>query len=137
MADMLYDYGLDEWRDWATDTYTWLALKASYTPSRSHHYIADVVADEVTVTGYARAAVSGPTRTVDTAQHRIIYNCDDPNFGELVAGETVGYVALARELTDDADSVMLALYDISDFATNGGEFAPVVAATGVHYVDQA
>jgi hypothetical protein len=136
MADLLYDYGLDEWREWDSGTYTWLALKSTYTPSRTHHFIADVVADEVTVAGYSRSPVSAPTRTVDTTLHRITYNCDDPNFGEPVAGETVGYVALAREVTDDADSVMLALYDISDFATNGGEIVPVVAATGVHYVDQ-
>lgn len=137
MADLLYDYGLDEWRDWTTGTYTWLALKSDYTPDRTHHFVADFVTHEVSVSGYSRQPVDTPVRTVDTTLHRITYNCADPNFGEPASGQTVGYVALVREVTDDDDSILLALFDISDFATNGGSFSPVVAADGVHYTDEA
>jgi hypothetical protein len=138
MADLLYDYGLDEWRDWASGTYTWLALRSSYTPARTDRYIATITAHELTAAGYHRSPVTSPTRTVDTVQHRITYDCADPNFGNPAAGaQIVGYVALARVVTNDADSVLMSLYDISDFTTDGGPFSPVVAAAGVHFIDQS
>jgi hypothetical protein len=136
MADQLYDYGLDEWRDWATSTYVWLALKASYTPSRTHRFISDITAQEVTVGGYHRSTVSSPTRTVDTTQHRVTYDCADPDFGTPGPGQTVSYVLLAKQGGNDSTSLLMGLYDIQDFVTDGGLFAPVVAVAGVHYIDQ-
>lgn len=137
MADLLYDHGLDEWRDWDTASFTWLALTSSYTPNKTHQFVDDVSTYEVSVGGYTRDAVVGATRTVDTSQHRVIYDCDDPDFGSLAAGETVAYVAIAKLITDDTDSLMMGLYDLANFATDGGQFSPVVAAAGVHYIDQA
>lgn len=136
MADLIYDYGLDEWRTWTTGTFEWMGLQDTYTPSRTHHYVSDVNTHEIGVSGYARDTVTTPARTVNTTLHRITYDCDDPNFGSPVAGETVGYVVLYQLVTNDSDSILLALYDIGDFATDGGLFSPVIGAEGAHYIDQ-
>jgi hypothetical protein len=134
---MLYDYGLDEWRTWSTGDFRWMALQSSYTPSKAHQFVSTVVASECSAAGYARDTVTGATRTVDTGAHKITYDCDNPDLGTPAAGQTVGYVALFKYGTGDADSILLALFDIVDFATDGGALTPVVSASGVHWVDQA
>lgn len=137
MADLLYDYGLDEWRDWVTGTYTWLALKSDYTPTRTHRYVADVAASEIAGTGYHRSPLASATRTVDTLLHRVTYDCADPDFGSPIASAgTIGWVVVAKVVTSDADSILLSLFDIPDFDSDGGPFSPVVGANGAHYIDQ-
>lgn len=137
MADYLYDFGLDEWRDWETDTIKVLGLKSTYVPSRAHHYVDDVVAYELTASGYARHTVTGKTRGVDTTNHRIIYDCDDISLGSPAAGNTIGWVAFYKQVTTDSDSILLALFAYPTTATSGSPITATIPADGVHYLDQA
>lgn len=139
MADLLYNRGADELATFTTSTYKFLLLKGSgYTPDRDHDYVADLTpaSNEVTVGGYARVTASTKTRTIDDTLDRITYDCDDPAFGTLVAGETVSAMVLFRFVTNDADSILVAYYDLTDTATNGTAFTVQLSTAGVAYVDQ-
>lgn len=139
MADILYDSGLDDWKDWATGgAFSWLLLNAAHVPDRTIQYISDLPAgSELTTSGYARQTAASMTRSVDTALHRITYDCGDPSFGPLQTGATVGFVLLARKTGADNTSRLLALYQIAAYSTDGSVLSPAISANGVHYVMQA
>lgn len=137
MADLLYDGGLDDWKDWATGTFKWALMKSTYAADRTHNFISDVSAQELSSAGYARQAVTGATRTVNTSLHRIIYDCNDPTFGPLASGATVGSVLVFRDTGTAGTSRLMALFDIADYATDGSTLSPAVSVDGVHYVMQA
>lgn len=137
MADLLFDYGLDLWATWTTDTFRFMAMKSSYNPSQTSSIVAQLVANECTASGYARATAAGKSRTVDTSNHRITYDCSDPNLGAAAAGETIGGFVLFKFVTNDNDSIPMAYYDVIDFATDGSPIVPVINVNGAHYIDQA
>lgn len=138
MADMLYDSHLDAWKDWASGSlqFTWLALDPSYDPDPSNQYISDVVGHELTGGNYTRQPVNGRVRFVDVSRHRIIYTCDDPNFGALDPGNTIGYLLVAEVRSNDDISPLLGLYDIEAYDTDGSEFYPAVGSNGINYISQ-
>jgi hypothetical protein len=139
VADLLYNRGADELTAFTTSTYKFLLLKGSgYTPNKDHDYVADLTpaSNEVTVAGYARVTAATKTRTIDDTNDRITYDCDDPAFGSLTAGQTVSAMVLYRFVTNDADSILIAYYDLADTATNGSAFTVQLSTAGVAYVDQ-
>lgn len=143
MADLIYDYGLDEWRNFTSDTVKALIVTSGYTPSRAHHFVADVTpgSNELVVGSYARLTLTTKARTVDTTNHRVRYSCDDLAFGSLAAGATAAAIIVFKQVTNDADSILLALLDIADTATNGQPFTynlgTVSGDRALHYIDQA
>lgn len=138
MADGLYNRGLDEFKTWTTDTFRFLLLKTGYTFNKDHDFVADLTpaSFEITVAGYSRQTAGTKTRTIDDTNDRITYDCADPAFGTLTAGETVVAMVLYRFVTNDADSILIGYYDIADSATNGAAFTVVMGANGAAYVDQ-
>lgn len=135
MADLVYDIGLDEWAWWTTGTFKMMAMLATYTPSYLDAVPNDIVAHECSASGYARATIASPTRTVDNTNHRIVYDCANPTFGSPAAGQTVSGFVLYREVNDDSDSILVAFYDVGDVATDGGALTPTVGVDGLHYLD--
>lgn len=138
MADLMYDYGLDEGATWATNTFRFLLLKGSgYAPSKAHHFVSSLTpgSNEVTVSAYARQTAASKARTVDAVNHRIVYSCANPDFGVLAAGETVSAMVLFRFVTNDADSILIAYYDLTDFPTDGTDFLVQLGTTGAFYLD--
>lgn len=138
MADLMYDYGLDEGAAWASNTFRFLLLKGSgYTPSKAHHFVSSLTpaSNEVTVSPYARQTAAGKARTVDTTNHRIVYTCTNPDFGALAAGETVSAMVLYRFVTNDADSILVGYYDLTDFPTDGTDFLVQLGGLGAFYLD--
>lgn len=140
MADLIYNRGLDELGggQWLTGVYKFLLLKgAGYVPNRDHDFVAGLTpgANELTVATYARVTATTKTRTIDDALDRITYDCDDPNFGDPVAGETITGMVLFRFVTNDADSILIGYFDVTDFPTDGTNYTQVLGALGVLYVD--
>lgn len=140
MADSVYNRGLDEMSTWTTNTFKFLLLKGSgYTFNKDHDFVADLTpaSNEVTVSGYSRQTAATKSRTIDDTNDRITYDCDDPTFGTLVAGETVSAMVLYRFVTNDSDSILIGYYDLPDTATNGTTFSVVLSVSGAFYLDAA
>jgi hypothetical protein len=134
--DVIFDAALDQWHDWESIESQWLLLNGDYTPNRSTQvWVADVVSYEVVVANYQRQSVDNPTRTVDTTMHRIIYDCDDPNFGGIdSAPPGVSMLCLAKVGTDDSDSLLLAAYTLNSIGA--GPLQPLVDPSGVYWISQ-
>ena len=129
----VYTRGLDELRNWETDTFKCLLVTSGYTPDRDHDYVDDVVpaSNEITGAGYTRQTVANAARTIDDANDRIVYDADDFDFGSIAIGETVAGVVLYREVTNDSDSILIAYYSLGSIATTGNPFPVAVPATGM------
>lgn len=138
MADGIFNRGLDELAAFTGSTYKFLLLKGSgYTFNKDHDFVSDLTvgSNEVTVAGYSRQTAGTKSRTIDDTNDRITYDCADPAFGTLTAGETVSAMVLFRFVTNDSDSILIGYYDLTDTATNGTTFTVVIGANGVMYVD--
>lgn len=139
MADVAYNRGLDEFAAWTTSTYKFLLLKGSgYTVNKDHDFVSDVTpgSNETALSGYGRQTAGSKTRTIDDSNDRITYDCADPAFGSIAAGDTISGMVLFRFVTNDADSILVGYYDIADTATNGTAFTVTINANGVAYIDQ-
>lgn len=141
MADGIYNRGLDEpgGGQWASGTWKFLLLKgAGYTFNKDHDFVSDLTpaSNETALSGYARVTAGSKTRTIDDTNDRITYDCADPAFGSIAAGDTITAMVLFRFVTNDADSILTGYFDLPDTATNGTAFTPVLGANGVLYADQ-
>lgn len=135
--DFIFDAALDQWHDWETTGTQWLLLNGNYPPDRvGQVWVSDVVLYEVVASGYQRQLVAGATRIVDTTQHRVTYDCDDPDFGDFTRDALgVSKLCLAKVGAGDGTSLLLAAYDLSDTGT--GPLQPPVGPDGVYWVAPA
>ena len=95
-------------RPWLTHAFQVLLLYNTYTFNKDHDFIADVVANEASGTGYARLTVSGKTITIDDTNDRWVLDCDDFAYSAINTGATpiVGYVIAANGGNDATDEVI-------------------------------
>lgn len=139
MADNLYTRGLDEWAALTTNTYKVLLLKGSgYTFAKAHDFVADLTpaSNEVTSAGYSRQTLGSKTRTLDDTLDRITYDAADPNFGTITTGQTVSVMVLFRFVTNDADSILMGYYDLTDVDTAAVvPFVVTLGTAGLTYLD--
>lgn len=95
----------------------------------------DLADHEADCTGYAggfggagRQAIANRVFRVDDANDRVEFDFDDESFGSLggASNNTLGFVALVKEITNDAASIVVAVDDVGDLPTNGSEviYAP-------------
>lgn len=126
--DLLYDF-----QSASAGTFRWMLLQDTYVFSADDHYVADIVADECNVAGYARVNAAGRTRTVNLSPTNTIkYDCDDVDFGTPAVGNITVGMALFKFVTNDADSILIAYHAFGDdIPTNGSDFIVVVHTNGV------
>lgn len=139
MAVTIYNRGLDQLNDFTSGTYKWLLLKSTgYTVDRDHDFVSDLTpaSNEISASGYARVTASTKTRTIDDTNDRISYDCDDPAFGSIAAGQTYGAAVLFKFVTNDSDSILIAYFTLTATATDGSPVTPVIPAGGFIYADQ-
>ena len=74
------------------------------------------------------------TRTKDTTNHRESYAAANPTWSAVAAGSTVGYVVLYKFVTSDADSIPIAVIDVTDLPTNGSDITLPFDSTGAFYL---
>lgn len=128
----------------ASATLKAIPLRSTYTPNPDHKFVSDLVAHECSVTGYTggfggagRKVIGSKTITEDAANNRAVFDAADPSaWTGLAAGNTLRYVAIAEEITDDAASRVVAVVDLqSDFVTNGGDLTVQWNAVGIAVIN--
>ena len=117
-----------------TDTLKVMLLSTAvpYTPDADHRFVASVVASETSVSGYTggfagagRKTLASITLAADDANDRALLDAADITWTALGAGQTLAYAVLFKELTSDALSPLIALFDFTDTPTNGGDITLV------------
>lgn len=115
---------------WATDTIKVRLVASSFTPNR----------DDTSMTGYTGIGtdqtLGSKTRTEDTTNDRIVYDAADSTWTAVAGGSTIGWLAIYQFVTNDAGSVPIAIIDVTDLPTNGGDVTAPYAATGLFYLQQ-
>lgn len=130
--------------DLVTDSGLKLMLaKSTYTDDPDQDFIDsgganDLIDHELGATGYLsgfgnRYAIDNPGTTIDDTDNEVEYDFDDEPFGALGNGtnETIGFVALVKEITNDAASIVIAVDDVGDLLTNGSTVTYQVATEGM------
>lgn len=132
MTSTLYVLGLEQWPDLNDTDYRWLLLDDTYTPTQADQYVADLTG-ELTDGSYARQTLTGAAITFGTNAlgDCVRYDADTPTWAALAGATDVAWVVLAREVTTDADSPLLAVWAVA-WNPTGADFAPVVPVSGLH-----
>jgi len=122
MANTLYNKGLEEFFkgniDLVNDTINLMLVDQTHTPSKANSFVADVVADELSGTGYSRKTLG--TKAVATVANVIRFTAADPSWTGLNAGEINGAI-IFKQVTNDADSILIAYLEITNLVTNGSD----------------
>lgn len=115
---------------WASDTIKARLVPSSVTPTKD-----DIVMTGLTAIGTDQT-LGSKTRTEDTTNDRIVYDAADPTWTAVAGGSTIGWCIVYQFVTNDADSVPIAVLDLSDTATNGGDITVTFNADGIAYTQQ-
>lgn len=80
--------------------------------------------------------LASKTRTKDTTNDRIVYDCADFTFPSQTAGAECDQVVIFKFVTNDAGSTPIAVMDITPVTPNGGDVNVTVSANGLFYTQQ-
>lgn len=124
--------------DLLADTLKVALLSTAYTPNPDHDFFSSASANELSGTGYTggfggsgRKTLASKAVTKDDAADVAYLDAADVTWTAINAG-TVGFLAIIKEVTSDADSPLLCIVDVSpDVATNGGDYTITWAADGI------
>jgi len=123
--------------DLAADTIKVMLLGTGYTPNKDHQFVSDVVASELSGTGYVggfggagRKTLASKTLNKSDATDKFFFDAADPTWVAINAG-TIGYAAVFKEGASDALSPVIASVDVADIVTNGGDVTIAWASTGI------
>lgn len=116
--------------NWGTDTIRARLVASSFTPTK----------DDTSMTGYTTIGtdqtLGTKTFTEDTTNDRIVYDAADPTWTAVAGGSTIGWVAIFKFVTNDAGSTPIAIIDVTDTATNGGDITVQFDAGGIFYLQE-
>lgn len=136
MASFVYNTGADGLTSgggitWASDTIKARLVASSVTPNK----------DDAVMTGYTAIGtdqtLASKTKTKDTTNDREVFSAAALTWTAVAGGSTVGYVVFYKFVTADSDSIPIAMIDVTDTATNGGDLTLTADATnGFFYTQQ-
>ena len=113
-----------------------LGTATPYTPDPDHRFVSSVVASELSVSGYTggfggagRKALASRTLAADDANDRALADAADITWTALGSGGTIAYAVLFKELSSDALSPLICLFDVTDTPTNGGDITIVFSSS--------
>ena len=117
--------------NWASDTIKARLVASSFTPDK----------DNTVMTGYTQIGtdqtLSNKTKTKDTTNDRIVYtNTVNITWTAVASGSTIGWVAIYKFVSVDADSIPICIIDVTDTPTNGSDIALTPSANGLFYLQQ-
>lgn len=119
--------------DWETEPFKAMLLTSSWAPDPTFEvWVDDIVAYEFTDGSYSRATCANTARTIDVAGQRIDYTCDDVAFGVISGGEIAAWMVIYEEVTNDADSPIVAAF-VVDYEADGITAATFVAPGDVAF----
>lgn len=120
-----------------TDTIKVMLLDADAAPTADTNFVSDLSADELSGTGYTggfngsgRKSLASKTVTEDDVNDRAYFDAADLTWSSIDAG-TAAWAILIKEVTTDADSIVIAAIDITDTLTNGGDLTVNWSADGL------
>lgn len=144
MASFFYTQGMKEMLDGTididTNTLKIMLVKSGYVPAKADLVVDagganDAVDHELTVSGYTPgwggAGRKTPAVTMGTSTARVDIAIADLTWTALAAGETIANVLLIKEGgANDTTSRLIACFDVTDTATNGGDITLDFATLG-------
>lgn len=135
MASFVFNAGADGLTSGGAITYSSATIKArlvasSVTPSK----------DDAVMTGYTAIGtdqtLTTKTKTKNTTDDRIEFSADPITWTAVAGGSTVGYIVFYKFVTNDGDSIPIALVDVTDTPTNGGDLTYTPTTGGLFYLQQ-
>jgi len=115
-----------------------LGTGTPYTQNPDHRFVSSVVASEIAVSGYTggfggagRKTLASRTLVADDSNDRGVFDAADVTWTALGAGDTIAFVVLFKELTSDALSPLIAVFDVTDTPTNGGDITIQWSSNGL------
>ena len=85
------------------------------------------------LSGYSRKTLANTSIALDTGNDRVEFDADDISYTALNAG-TIASAIVFKEVTNDADSPLIADIDFTDLVTNGSDVDLQVNAEGFFYI---
>lgn len=120
--------------DWDTDTIKVALLTNSYTPDQdAHNYLDDVVANEVSGTGYTAGGntLANKTNTYNSGTNVIVLDADDTTWSSSTITARYAVVYDATPATN-ATRPLIGYVDFgSDQSSSNGNFTITWDATGI------
>lgn len=126
--------------DFDTDTIKVMLLTSSYTPNQdTHDYLDDVVANEVTGTGYTAggATLANKTVTYDSATNTCILDADDTTWSSSTITARYAVIYDASPATNATRPLIGYVDFTSDQSSNAGSFTLTWDATGIVRITSA
>lgn len=120
--------------DFDTDTIKVMLLTSSYTPNQdTHDYLDDVVANEVTGTGYTAggAALANKAVTYDSATNTTILDADDTTWSSSTITARYAVIYDSSPATNATRPLIGYVDFTSDQSSNAGSFTLTWDATGI------
>jgi hypothetical protein len=127
-----------------TDTLKIGLATSVYVPNADDTFLDDGSADdfssgEISVANYTggfagsgRKTLASTTITQDDPNDRAELSATSPiTWTALGGGATIAWAVLLKEVTNDAASIPLVAFDITDTATNGGDLTITIDAQGL------
>jgi hypothetical protein len=138
MASKLYgqflSQALNKEIDWDTDTIKVALLTNSYTPDQdAHNYFDDVVANEVTGTGYTAGGntLANKTNNYNSSTNVIVLDADDTTWSSSTITARYAVIYDASPATN-ATRPLIGYVDFgSDQSSSNGNFTITWDATGI------
>ena len=122
----------------AGKTLKMLLVDATSDLDENDDYPADAgTLGEITASGYSRQTLTNVGITVDDVNNRAELDCDPVTFSSVASGDTVTKAVIIEFVTDDSDSPVLAIIDVTDRATNGSDLVFTPGADGFLHASQA
>jgi hypothetical protein len=138
MASKLYgqflSQALNKEIDWDTDTIKVALLTNSYTPDQdAHNYLDDVIANEVTGTGYTAGGntLANKTNSYNSSTNVIVLDADDTTWSSSTITARYAVIYDASPATN-ATRPLIGYVDFgSDQSSSNGNFTITWDATGI------
>lgn len=141
MAHTLYHRNLkkilDRTLDLTSGEFSWMIVGTGYTPNPDHEFVADVVANEISASGYSggyggtgRHDAGSLSFGYDDTNDRAYVDTADPASWTIASGPTGAYAILLKKVTSDALSPILCCIDIVNYAFDGTPYTLQVNASG-------
>jgi len=127
---------LDGTIDFENDTIKLLLVDTNHSFTKSDEFVSDIVANEATNSsgsGYERKTLANASIALDTGNDRVEFDADDISYTAIDAG-TIASAIVYKEVTNDADSPLIADIDFTDLVTNGSDVDLQVNAEGFFYI---
>lgn len=108
-----------------------LLVTSAYSPNPDSDFVASVT-NEVVASGYVRKVLAGKTVTEIDASDVAMFDANDVTWTAL-ATCSPARVVVFKQVTNDADSVLLACIDLtSPPVANGGDYTVQFNASGLY-----